>query len=70
MGSLYVTDLDPLLGCWEGSCRREGLSKLCCPHPSLPLENLPLCDPDQPRWVRARSGSGPSCQGARGRGRR
>lgn len=34
--------------------------------PPPPVEDLPLCDPDQPRRIKAKSGSGPSCQWARG----
>ena len=60
------------LGSFSGGVGREaaeerGLSNQCCPHPHPhPVEDLPPCDPDQPRRIKAKSGSGPSCQWARG----
>lgn len=60
------------LGSFSGGVGREaveerGLSNQCCPHPH-PVEDLPPRDPDQPRRIKAKSGSGPSCQWARGAG--
>lgn len=63
IGILCVTDLGPLQGMGRG-----GAEERSCPNCVVPSPSLPVTSPAP--WERARSGSGPSCQGGRGEGHR
>ena len=65
-----MTGLDPFQGVLGGELWKKGVCPISVIPPPTPREDLPPCDPDQPRRIKAKSASGPSCQRARGRGRR